>query len=150
MAQSPEERRAADAKRKREARAAAKAARQREAADVADAAPVSTVMQDSVAASLLAMKWLKDSDAASVQQAKSLAQLIDELEHRGDLTRALSAHRALSRVLNDLAATPATRLQHEVRSARVGAVRGGDDGGNDEAKPSNVSKFQRPTKRRRG
>lgn len=151
MAMSVEERKARDAKRKRDSRAAAKAAVAAKTADAADASEPATTMRDALSDALAAMKWLTDSDGASVAQAKSLALQIDVLEHRGETVRMLSAHRALSRVLSDLAGTPAMRLQHELRSARMAAKQGGDDVGNEGTEAGgNVSAFKRPEKRRRG
>jgi hypothetical protein len=109
-------------------------------------------MRDALESSLSAMKWLKDSDAASIAQARLLAKDVDELEHAGNAMRALSAHRALSKVLSDLAGTPAMRLQHELRSARLAMKQqGGEDaaGNGDAAASGNVSQFQRPARRRR-
>lgn len=150
MPQSEDERRAAARERMRRKRAEQRQERVAAKAPRANAGGAPRTMRNAVSTSLKAMKWIQPSDGASVAQARLLARQVDELEHAGDTVRALSAHRALSRVLNDLAATPAARLQHEVRSLRAGAdLGGGGDGGNDEGKPSNVSSFERPAKRKR-
>lgn len=108
-------------------------------------------MRDAVDEALAHMKWLVASDAASKAQARELAREIDELTHEGDRTRALSAHRALSRVLSDLGGTPQVRLQRELRSLKH--VPSEADG---ERKPSEgeaagaggvVTKFERPARR---
>jgi hypothetical protein len=146
-----EERRARDAARKRAARARAREERERTSGAV-KSTPAPRTMRDALESSLSAMKWLKDSDAASVAQARLLAKDVDELEHAGSVVRALSAHRALSKVLSDLAGTPAMRMQHELRSARLAQKQGGDgdDKHSADAKPSsNVSQFRRPARRRR-
>lgn len=78
-----------------------------------------TTMRDAVEATISAAKWIVDSDAASVAQARALAKQIDELDHAGETVRSISAHRALSRVLADIGATPTARLQHELRSRRM-------------------------------
>ncbi len=149
MPQTEEERRAAARERMRRRRAEQRQERESSSVAKANTGRAPRTMRAAVDASLKAMKWIQPSDAASVAQARLLAKQVDELEHAGDTVRALSAHRALSRVLNDLAGTPATRLQHELRSLRAETKQGGgDDGGND-GKPSNVSKFERPAKRRR-
>lgn len=114
-------RRARDAERKRVARAKAAAerdARRAQARTVTDASAAST-MRDAVEATISAAKWIVDSDAASVAQARALAKQIDELDHAGETVRSISAHRALSRVLADIGATPTARLQHELRSRRM-------------------------------
>lgn len=145
-----EDRKAAAARRSREYRARKRADR---AASMppAPSTPAGTVMRDALESSLSAMKWLKDSDAALIAQARLLAKQVDELEHAGNSARALSAHRALSKVLSDLAGTPAMRLQHELRSARLAMKQGGEDaaGSGEAAAAGNVSQFQRPARRRR-
>lgn len=108
-------------------------------------------MRDAVDDAIAHMKWLVPSDVASRLQAQDLARIIDEATFSGDDARALSAHRALSRVLNDLGGTPAVRLARELRSLK-GAPKseGGDVGNPGEGKPAgNVTKFERPTPRAR-
>lgn len=155
---TPEERRARDRARKREKRAQERAARD---AAVTAAKPENRAdrpkMVDEVKTSLAAMKWLQPSDSASVAQAKALAAEIDALTDAGDTAKALSAHRALSRVLNDLGGTPTVRLQHELRSLKLGRrAEEDDDDDGDEADEADqpagaaiVSKFERPKKRSR-
>lgn len=152
MPQSEDERRAAARERMRKRRAEQKRDQVSVSRSRANTGRAPRTMRAAVDTSLKAMKWIVPSDSASVAQARLLAKQVDELEHAGQAMRALSAHRALSRVLNDLAATPAARLQHEVRSLRAGADQGGGgDGGNEgeSQQSSNVSQFKRPEKRRR-
>lgn len=115
-------------------------------------APAPTVMRDSVSAALEAMQWLRDSDGAAVQQAKLLAEDVDELRHDGETTKALSAQRALTKVLNDLGGTPTVRMQQELRSLRAqgGDPKEPDDNDDRERQSGNVSQFQRPAGRRAG
>ena len=151
VAMTPEERRAKDAERKRIARA--KAAEARADAIVAqrtgNASAAPTTMRDAVDESLRAMKWLVASDLASQVQARELARAIDELTHAGEETRALSAHRALSRVLSDLGGTPQVRLQRELRSRKRAPEPEGNDERTDSTSPPAgiVSEFKRPAKR---
>ena len=148
---TPEERRAKDAERKRIARA--KAAEKREleraAQRTSSSAAAPTTMRDAVDESLRAMKWLVASDLASQVQARELARTIDELTHQGEPTKALSAHRALSRVLSDLGGTPQVRLQRELRSLKRPPNPEGDDERTDSTHPPAgiVSEFKRPAKR---
>ena len=151
MAMSPEERRAKDAERKRRARAKAAASRHAGRAEArtqsASAAP--RTMRDAVDEALSSMKWLVASDVASKMQAKELAREIDELTHEGERTKALSAHRALSRVLSDLGGTPNMRMQRELRSLKHAPEAEGDDERDDATPtPDNVTKLKRPPKRR--
>ena len=147
MAMSLEQRKAKDAERKRVARAAARAVRDAARTPASDAPP-STVMADAVATALTAMKWLEPSDDAAVAQAKMLAATVDRLQHAGEESKALSAHRALTVVLNDLGGTPTVRLQRELRSQKLtkSEVPHGSRG---EEAAGNVSKFERPPKRKR-
>lgn len=148
---TPEERRAKDAERKRIARA--KAAEKRELEKTAqrtgNASAAPTTMRDAVDESLRAMKWLVPSDLASQVQARELARTIDELTHAGEDAKALSAHRALSRVLSDLGGTPQVRLQRELRSLRRAPDPEGDDERADSTRPPAgiLSEFKRPAKR---
>lgn len=133
--------------RKRQEQDAANAA----ARDSRDAT-AGTDVRDAVEATISAARWLTGSDAASIAQARTLAKRIDLLEHEGETTRALSAHRALSQVLNDLGATATKRMQYELRSSK--AARPEEDDG--ERKPGegaasragNVTPISRPPKRR--
>ncbi|WP_442922238.1 terminase small subunit [Microbacterium sp. No. 7] len=153
MALSSDERRARDAERKRRVRAAEREAREaaRLAGRTSAESAASTATRDAVEATIAAARWLTAADAASIAQARTLAKRIDLLEHADETTRALSAHRALSQVLNDLGATATKRLQYELRSRRVAPAEDGDDeresseGG---ATPANVTKLERPPKRR--
>lgn len=147
-----EEKRAKDAERKRIARAKAAAERDAARAAAKDAADASaaTTMRDAVKSAIEAAKWLVPSDAASVAQAHELARQIDEHTAAGDAVKAMSAHRALSRVLNDLGATPAARMHHELRSQRSSKTEVPD--GNEGKVATGgavVSQLKRPTKRRR-
>ncbi|WP_010156213.1 terminase small subunit [Leucobacter chromiiresistens] len=106
-------------------------------------------MRDAVDEALASMKWLVASDVASKMQAKELAREIDELTHEGERTKALSAHRALSRVLSDLGGTPNMRMQRELRSLKHAPEAEGDDERDDATPtPDNVTKLKRPPKRR--
>lgn len=93
------------------------------------------------------MKWLVDSDAAAIAQARMLADSVDRLQAAGEESKALSAHRALTSVLNDLGGTPTVRLQRELRSQKLKTEV--PDDGNDTATKGNVSKFERPPKRQK-
>ncbi|WP_157079051.1 terminase small subunit [Herbiconiux solani] len=158
MPTSEDERRARDAERKRRRRAeqraeaAAVKATGRVGADTPDtSAP--TTMRDEVEAAIAAMKWLVESDRASKAQARMLAEDVDLLRHAGETTKALSAQRALSRVLADLGGTPTVRMQHELRSLRATTKSEGSDGeGSSEGGSSaggNVTALRRPEKRAR-
>jgi hypothetical protein len=149
MAMTTEERKARDAERKRLSRAAARAAAastKPRTADDADAKP-STAMHEAVEKSLSAMKWLVDSDAAATAQARMLAASVDRLQSAGEETKALSAHRALLAVLNDLGGTPTVRLQRELRSQKLKPEV--PSGSSNPTPEGNVSKFERPPKRKK-
>lgn len=152
MPMTPEQKRAKDAARKRASRAAAAEKRDAERKAAADASKASapSEMRNAVEKALAAMKWLVDSDAASVAQARALAKDVDELGADGDRSRALSAQRALTRVLNDLGGTPTVRMHHELRSLRLAAKTEVPDGEGEAGKQAgNVSAFKRPEKRKR-
>jgi hypothetical protein len=151
---TPDERKARDRERKRQKRAAEAAQREAErlASRTADESAAATTMRDAVEAAITAARWLTGADAASIAQARTLARRIDLLEHEDETTRALSAHRALSQVLNDLGATATKRLQYELRSRRLapeesdGDERNPGEGGET---PANVTKLERPKPRSR-
>lgn len=152
MGMSAEERRARDAERKRRKRAEEAAAR--EAASVAartsSASAAPRTMRDAVDEALAHMKWLVPSDLASKVQAQELAREIDELTHAGERTKALSAHRALSRVLGDLGGTPLVRLQRELRSLKQAKSEDSgerEQGEGEAGRAGNVTRFERPAKR---
>lgn len=132
--------------RKRQEQEAADAA----ARDARDAA-APTTMRDAVEDAIKAARWLTGADAASIAQARTLARRIDLLEHEDETTRALSAHRALSQVLNDLGATATKRLQYELRSRRLTPEEGDDERNPGEGgeTPPNVTKLERPQPRSR-
>ena len=129
-----------------------KAARERERVTCA----AGRETRDSVESAIEAMaKWLTPSDAASVQQARRLAQVIDEAIFSGDVSREMAAHGRLSRVLDQIGGTPTVRMAHELRSLRAnggGGGAGGDEASSGEAgeTPPNVTSLQRPPKRSRG
>lgn len=152
MVVSAEERRARNAEKQRRYRERQRELREAEQAKSGNAGngPVPTTQRDAVDATLKAAKWLTDADAASMAQARALAKSIDELAHSGDLIRMLSAHRALSQVMNDLGATATKRLQYELRSrkAQEGGGDGGEDGGSSTSTGGNVTQLRRPPKRR--
>jgi hypothetical protein len=132
----------------------ARKAAEREAAKAASGnggdTPPPTTMRDAVDEALAHMKWLVPSDLASRAQARELARDIDLLTHAGDTAKALSAHRALSRVLNDLGGTPLVRLQRELRSLKHAKAEGEgerNEGEGGQGQPGNVTKFERPAKR---
>ena len=79
-----------------------------------------------------------------------LAEDIDLLRHAGESTKAMSAHAKLSRVLNDLGGTPSVRLARELRSSKLMPEVGGSDAdaAAEGKRPGNVSKFERPAKRK--
>ncbi|MFF2631969.1 hypothetical protein ACFVR6_03710 [Microbacterium sp. NPDC058021] len=121
------------------------------ARDARDAA-APTTMRDAVEAAITAARWLTGADAASIAQARTLAHRIDVLEHQDDTNRALSAHRALSQVLNDLGATATKRMQYELRSRRAAPEEGDEDereSGEGAKEPGNVTQLRRPTPRAR-
>jgi len=102
-----------------------------------------------VEATLAAAKWLTGADAASIAQARLLAKRIDVLEFEDETTKALSAHRALSQVLNDLGATATKRQQYELRSRKAESqTEGGDDEQGTAGASGNVTQLRRPPKRR--
>lgn len=147
MAKSSAERAREYRERKRKEREEAAAA----ARDARDA-DAGTAMREAVTEAIASMKWLVASDIASKMQALDLARIIDEATHEGDDARALSAHRALSRVLNDLGGTPAVRLARELRSLKHAPKTEGDDERNEGeggATPANVTKLERPKPRSR-
>lgn len=155
MPMSEEERREKNAAKQRayRARKAAEreAAREKAKGDGGNG-PAPTKMREAVTEAIASMKWLVASDIASKMQALDLARIIDEATHEGDDARALSAHRALSRVLNDLGGTPAVRLARELRSLKHAPKTEGDDERNEGeggATPANVTKLERPKPRSR-
>lgn len=144
MALTPAEKQRAYRERKR-----AEAAAEAEAARNARNAEPGTATRDAVEATLAAAKWLTGADAASIAQARALAKRIDVLEHADETTKALSAHRALSQVLNDLGATATKRQQYELRSRKAETqAEGGDDEQGAAGTPGNVTRLRRPPKRR--
>lgn len=156
MAQSVEERREAArvrmaARREREraereaaSTAAAKSAGKSRAS--AKRGDTRKALESSIAA---ARKWLVDSDDAALRQARRLADIVDAMTAAGDVVRELSAHRALSKVLNDLGLTPGERLRYELRSRKVAPETEEPSGGNEQAAGGNVTRFTRPAKRGR-
>lgn len=153
MAMSDEERRAKNAAKQRAYRQRRAAERDAvRAAAVGDVGngPAPSTMRDAVASALSHMKWLVPSDDASVAQARMLAEDIDLLRHAGESTKAMSAHAKLSRVLNDLGGTPSVRLARELRSSKLMPEVGGSDAdaAAEGKRPGNVSKFERPAKRK--
>lgn len=153
MPQSPEERRAAAAARMRRKRAEEREARGEKAVAAAHVANVPELrpMREAVDAAMAAARWLTLSDEASKEQARQLADDVDASNAAGERAAARAAHRALSRVLNDLGATPSVRLQRELRSRRILEEKGGSDDGHAAATGTtgNVSQFERPAPRRR-
>lgn len=134
--------------RKRAERLAAEAA----AGNADDRGEVPTTMRDAVREALAHMKWLAPSDIASEVQAMELAKRVDVLTHADDETRALSAHRALSRVLTDLGGTPIVRMQRELRSLKQKPhePEGVSESGDGRPKlGGNVTEFKRPEARAR-
>jgi hypothetical protein len=117
------------------------------AANVPEARP----MREAVDSAIAAARWLTLSDEASKEQARQLADDVDASNAAGERAAARSAHRALSRVLNDLGATPSVRLQRELRSRRILDEKGGGDDGHAAATGTtgNVSQFERPARRPR-
>lgn len=145
------------AERAREYRARQAAEREAKAAEERErvTSQAGTETRDTVEAAIEAMaKWLTPSDAGSVQQARRLAQVIDEAIFTGDVSRELAAHGRLSRVLDQIGGTPTVRMAHELRSMRAnggGGGVGGDEASSGEAgeTPANVTALQRPPKRDR-
>lgn len=139
------------AKRERDRRSSAsyRARKKAEAAERARAAADGEPgpMRQAVDASLAAMKWLADSDAAAIAQARAVAKLIDVAARTGDLRTELRAHPILSKVLADLGGTPRVRLQLELRSRKLAVAE--SDGA--PAKAPNVTPIasKRPAKRQR-
>ena len=153
MAQTPEQRRAAAAERMRRKRAAEREARGQGAAAAAHVAnvPEARPMREAVDSAIAAARWMTLSDEASKEQARQLADDVDASNAAGDRAAARAAHRALSRVLNDLGATPSVRLQRELRSRRLIEEKGGGDDGHAAATGTTgvVSQFERPARRAR-
>lgn len=156
MALSADEKRARNAAKQRAYRARRRAEREAAAstkpATGGNGDEIPSTMRDALADAIQHMKWIAPSDGASVAQAKQLADDIDRFHHEGDYAKALSAHRALSRVLNDLGGTPNVRLARELRSLK-GTVEKPEegDGGTQSAgaeQPANVTQLKRPPKRR--
>lgn len=142
------------AERAREYRERKRAERDAEEARARDArnAVAPTTTRDAVEATIAAAKWLTGADAASIAQARVLAKRIDLLEHVDDTARALSAHRALSQVLNDLGATATKRLQYELRARKLAPAEGAGDErepGEGGSTPANVTRLRRPEPRSR-
>lgn len=108
-------------------------------------------MREAVDSAIAAARWLTLSDRASEEQARQLADDVDASNAVGDRAAARSAHRALSRVLNDLGATPSVRLQRELRSRRMIEETGASDDGHAAATGTtgNVTQFERPPRRKR-
>lgn len=135
------------AKRDRDRRASqAYRARKREAhAESARAAAdgVPGEMRQSVDAAIGAMRWLAESDAAAVAQARATATLIDAATLQGEHTVALRAHGQLTGLLTALGGTPRVRVQLELRSRKI-ALSETDAA---PSKAGNVSRFTRPAKR---
>lgn len=122
--------------------------------------PILTQLEATDAA-LGAMKWLKDSDGALVNQARRVSKQIDDLLEADPTAtgKATSLGQLLTRCLHELGGTPTVRLQHELRSLRVAAGldnEGGPDGPSNEgpakAPPgggATVTSIKRPAKRKR-
>lgn len=102
-------------------------------------------MRQSVDAAIAAMRWLTDSDAAAIAQARSMATLVDAATVLGEHAQALRAHGQLTRLLDALGGTPRVRVQLELRSRKVAVAE--TDRAPEVA--GNVSKFERPAKRSR-
>lgn len=120
--------------RKREARTGAARA-------AADGAPGE--MRRSVDRAIDAMKWLAESDAATIEQARATATLIDAAMSTGEHAIALRAHGQLTRLPEALGGTPRVRMQLELRSRKI-AVSESDKA---PSQASNVTRFARPAKR---
>lgn len=145
-------------KKKREAAAAALVAesvdqvvRDAERDDApADAPPpgpgTAGVMLTSVVKAIDAMKWIQPSDGALVAMAKLYALQIDELLADGPNAtgKAASLGNLLKQILHELGGTPTVRLQHELRSMRLGAGAQPDGGDSDGSNSNSNSNDQRP------
>jgi hypothetical protein len=105
----------------------------------ADGAP--GVMRQSVDSSIAAAKWLAGTDAASIAQARALANIIDGTE---DGRLQLRAHGLLSRVLGEMGLTARVRTQLELRAQKMSTV---VTAAVIDRQP-NVTRLQRPAKRR--
>ena len=103
-------------------------------------------MQDALEVSFASAKWLTGSDAAAMQQARSIASIIDSAE---DMRLLLRAHALLGRVLAEMGLTPRVRTQLELRARKLdmAVTAAATDAAIAEA--SNVSKFPRPMPRHR-
>lgn len=136
QAKRDRDRRASQAYRARKRQARAESARV-----AADGAPGE--MRQSVERAITAMRWIADSDAATIEQARAVATLIDAATSTGEHAVALRAHGQLTRLLEVLGGTPRVRMQLELRSRKIAVSES-------EAAPSqaaNVSRFVRPAKR---
>ncbi|WP_148061456.1 hypothetical protein [Frigoribacterium sp. PhB160] len=153
MAQTPEQRRAAARERMRKKREQERGQRAAATPAPANAAnvPEARPMREAVDNANAAARWLTLSDEASKEQARQLADDVDASNAVGDRAAARAAHRALSRVLNDLGATPSVRLQRELRSRRLIEEKGGGDDGHAAATGTTgvVTQFERPARRAR-
>lgn len=116
------------------------------------AAPTISMRQE-VEKSIEAMKWIEPSDGAAVALARLYGAQIDELLANGDSALRMKAMRLsqqLLRVLHELGGTPRVRLQHELRSRRLGLIPPSSPPAIEDKSISNVSAFKRPAKRSTG
>lgn len=143
-----EARRARQAAYSRAWRARKRAERAAAAVDAAHAQIVPQMsMADAIATSVAAMKWLAPSDGAAVLLARLLASQIDALTAAGDIAGSIRHSSALLRILRELGGTPMVRLQHELRSRRVGVLKAERDEAQAVEASPNVTRFVRPAKR---
>lgn len=155
MAQTVDERRENKRKWAADRRAAVRAERDARlrAARVDAVANGPRPMLAAVNASLSAAKWLRDSDGAAVNLARTLAEELDVAHHMHEDALALRVAGQLTGLLDRLGLTPVVRMKFELRSAQLAAstVTEGAEAATPApaapALPANVSALKRPAKR---
>lgn len=105
-------------------------------------------LSEALERSLAAMKWLAPSDAALVAQARLLARQTDALFAAGATMPALRYMTVLGRVLGDLGGRPRVRMQYELRSLRLAQPETAGKLSSTAAEQSNVTRLERPAKRK--
>ena len=141
----------AEAARRRRAEVRAERDAERVAARGRAVSDAARTQRDALEASIAAAKWLKDSDGAVVNLARTLARELDYADHMGDDALSLRITGQLAGLLDRLALTPVVRMRHELRSAQLAARAASEAAPPAPATapplPANVSKLARPAKR---
>lgn len=154
MAQSEDERRERQriwAKDKRAKLRAERDAERRESrADAVANAP--RTQRDALEASIVAAKWLRPSDGATMSLARALAEELDYADHMGDDALSLRIAGRFTTLLGLLGLTPVVRMKFELRSAQLAArtasegVEPAPPASAAASLPANVSTLKRPAK----